>query len=451
MFGWLVAALVLFALLPARRAVIAGVIFAWLFLPVATYNLNFIPDFNKEHATIYGLILGILIFDPNRLFHYKPKWIDLFILIFIFVHVPTSIVNGLGPYDGLTQAFNRLLRWGVPFFIGRLYFSDVRAMRDLISWVVLGGLIYMPLCLYEVRMSPQLHRFFYGYYPQSFAQAIRYGGFRPMVFMEHGLMVGMWMAVATLCALGLWRLCHVRTFYRMPMGLIVAALFVTTILCKSTGASLLLIIGSVIILSAGWMRPHYAIIGLALLCVGFVSLRASGIWSGQGLVPVVETVLSSDRAGSLQYRLDHEKMLLEKAQAQPILGWGGWGRSRVFSDSGEDIATSDSMWIIIFGANGLVGLFGAIGGILAPVFMLPRKIRPRFWSHPGLAPAMIIALILTLWMIDNLFNDMPQPVFFVMMGGLAGMGRVVLARRVQRRQEEPEEEAPLSQPAYRGT
>lgn len=446
MFGWLVVALVLFALLPPRRAVIAGVIFAWLFLPVATYDLNFIPDFNKEHATIYGLLLGIIVFDPNRFFHYRPKWIDLFILLFIFVHVPTSLVNGLGAYDGLTQAFNRLLRWGVPYLIGRMYFSDVRAMRDLVSWVVLGGLIYMPLCLFEVRMSPQLHRVLYGYDPQPFVQAIRYGGYRPMVFMEHGLMVGMWMAVATLCALGLWRVCRVRRFYGVPMGVIVGALFVTTILCKSTGASVLLLAGAGVILGARWIRPHYAIIGLALVCVGFVTLRAAGVWSGQGLVPVAETLFSADRAGSLQFRLTQEEMLLQKAQARPVLGWGGWGRSRVFDDTGYDVATSDSMWIIVFGANGAAGLIGIIGAILAPVFLLPRKMAPRFWTHPGLAPAMFVALILTLWMVDNLFNDMPQPVFYVMMGGLAGMGRVVLVRRVRRQPDESEEE-PLSQPA----
>ena len=60
---------------------------------------------------------------------------------------------------------------------------------------VLGGLIYVPLCLFEVRMSPQLHNMVYGFAQHSFGQTVRGGGWRPMVFMQHGLAVGLFMSV----------------------------------------------------------------------------------------------------------------------------------------------------------------------------------------------------------------------------------------------------------------
>ena len=36
-------------------------------------------------------------------------------------------------------------------------------LRDLCLSIIIGGVIYLPLCLYEIRMSPQLHSIFYGF------------------------------------------------------------------------------------------------------------------------------------------------------------------------------------------------------------------------------------------------------------------------------------------------
>ena len=62
----------------------------------------------------------------------------------------------------------------------------------------------MPLCLYEIRMSPQLHYLVYGFYPSFFGMSVRFGGYRPTVFLQHGLAVGMWMTSASLVGVWLW-------------------------------------------------------------------------------------------------------------------------------------------------------------------------------------------------------------------------------------------------------
>ena len=65
-----------------------------------------------------------------------------------------------------------------------------------------------------------------------------------MVFLQHGLMVGMWMVTATLAGLALWQAGIVRHIRGIPMWVFVALLFVTTIMCRSSGAIVLLGVAS---------------------------------------------------------------------------------------------------------------------------------------------------------------------------------------------------------------
>ena len=62
--------------------------------------------------------------------------------------------------------------------------------------------------------------------------------------------------------------------------------------------------------------------------------------------------------------------------------------------------------------------------MLVPVarFMFVRP--PSTWSQPACAPAVACAVVVVLYMIDNLMNAMHNPVFILMAGGLAGLARV---------------------------
>ncbi len=88
--------LVLFAVMPPRRAVIASFVGAWLFLPLVGYALPGLPDYTKMSATCYGVLLGMLLFDGARLFQFRPSWIDLPIVVWCLVPLASSISNGLG-------------------------------------------------------------------------------------------------------------------------------------------------------------------------------------------------------------------------------------------------------------------------------------------------------------------------------------------------------------------
>src|SRR5439155_21163091 len=97
----------------------------------------------------------------------------------------------------------------------------------------IGGLVYVPLCWFEVRMSPQLHVWVYGVRHHAFVQQMRDGGYRPMVFMQHGLMVAMWMAMTSLIGCWLWKAKTIRQIGDVPMYVLVPAMLLTVYLCKS--------------------------------------------------------------------------------------------------------------------------------------------------------------------------------------------------------------------------
>ncbi|MBX7258081.1 MAG: O-antigen ligase domain-containing protein, partial [Candidatus Hydrogenedentes bacterium] len=428
LFGWPLVLLALFLVLPSRRATIAAFLFAWLFLPVAEYNIVGLPDWNKMSATSIGIFVATILFDPTRIVQLRPRWIDAAMLLLCICPFFSSITNNLGVYDGLSSVFRQIVRWGLPYIVGRMYFSDVEGMRELMIGVFIGGLIYAPLCWFEIRFSPQLHRIFYGYHQHGFGQTIRYGGYRPMVFMEHGLMVGMWMVSAALSGLALWRSGTLRHLFGFPTWPMVAVLLLTALLCKSTGAIGVLFIGLGALAVIYYLRVNVAIPAIAFVSVAYILLRASGLWSGEQLVDYANLIVGEERAGSLETRIRNENLLGARAREQWLFGWGGWNRSRITDAAGRDISITDSQWIITFGVTGVVGLLGLFGSILFPALVLSWRAHPFTWAHAAVIPYALAALLLALWMVDNTVNAMFNPIYLLMAGGLAGMTPIVFVR-----------------------
>ena len=187
LFGWIPVVILLFSALPARRAVLASYILGWLFLPVFKYDLPALPPYSKLTATSYGILMAVFLFDARRVLSFKMHPLDLPMVAWCLCPLVTSLTNGLGVYDGLSSVLDQTLTWGVPYFIGRLYFRRPEDLRELAIALVIGGMLYLPLCLWEIRMSPRLHQLVYGFRQHSFAQTVRFGGWRPMLFMQHGL------------------------------------------------------------------------------------------------------------------------------------------------------------------------------------------------------------------------------------------------------------------------
>ena len=109
--------------------------------------------------------------------------------------------------------------------------------------ILLGGLIYVPLCLFEIRMSPQLHSILLRFLAARRHGDTRFGGWRPSVFLECGLELGLWMTATCLVGFVLWHQGRQRRVYGLPVLPLLFVLLVTTVLCKSTGALALLVMG----------------------------------------------------------------------------------------------------------------------------------------------------------------------------------------------------------------
>jgi len=418
--GWIPVVLAFFACLPARRAAIVAVLVGWLVLPVATYPLHGFPDASKTSATCLGVLLGIVIFDPRRLMALRPRWVDVPMLVWCVCPVASSLSNGLGTYDGLSGAFDHAVEWGVPYMVGRLYCADPEGLRELAIGVVLGALLYMPLCLVELVWGPAVHQWVYGYVPQPLSEAVRFGGWRPTIFLQHGLMLALWMAAAALTAAWTWSTGALPRLGSVRTGVWTAALVVTTLALKSVNGWVLLGLGAAVLWSIKRFQAWVPLCLVLILPSAYVAARATGCWTGDSLVTWVAATVGPDRAQSVQFRVVNEQRLVDRARQRWVVGWGGWGRALAPAPGGKPL-TPDSLWIIAFGNYGLVGLASVGAALLVPVVVFWMRVPIWLWTLPRLAPAAVLALVVALYAIDNCFNAMVNPVYMLAAGGLAGV------------------------------
>jgi hypothetical protein len=429
MIAWLPIVFYLFTIYGPRKAVIVSFIGGLLFLPQrAGFPLPLIPDYEGMVATCYGIVLAIVIHDSQRLREFKPRWIDLPMLIWCICPIFSSLTNGLGFYDGINEAITQAVTWGLPYFLGRFYLNNLAAQRELALNIIKGGLLYVPLCLYEGRMSPQLHNILYGYYPHTsgIAQSYRLGGYRPMVFMEHGLMVGMWMMMVTLVAFWLWQAKTLSTIWHIPIERWVIVITLTFIWCRSTGAYGYLLYGLIILFSAKWLHSRLFLLLLIIGIIYYLYTSATGHFDSEGIISFVGKITNPERSQSLEFRFDNEALLADHARNKLLFGWGGWGRNRLYAENWhgifEDLAVTDSLWIIAFGINGLLGLVSLITSLILPIISFCFVGYPvKTWFDPKVAPAAVLATTLLLFILDCLLNDMFNPVFPLISGGLSGL------------------------------
>jgi hypothetical protein len=238
--------------------------------------------------------------------------------------------------------------------------------------------------------------------------------------MEHGLAVGLWMAAASLIGVWVWYTGAVRRVLSLPMGFVVAALLVTFVLCKSLGAMAILAGVCVALFAARWLRVRTVLMALAAIPVLYVADRVAGTGVTWRAVDAA-AIVSPERARSLQTRLTNEVLLVEKAMERPVFGWGGWGRSRVHDDEGKDISTTDGLWVITLGCQGMVGLAGLLGWELLPALAVIRRVRRGSLGSAEAAAPLALSVVLLMVAIDSLPNAPSLPVYMVISGGLASL------------------------------
>ncbi|WP_299681646.1 hypothetical protein [uncultured Roseobacter sp.] len=429
------------------------VIFAgYMFLPVKfAIDFPMIPPMDKHAIPVMTIMAGVLLFAtlresaPNQP-GLLPKSLLARILIGLVVlgAIGTAITNGdrivtpqevkrpLSLYDGVSMAIGYVILI-LPVLIGRKYFARAETHRLILIVFCIAACIYALPALFEVRMSPRLNRWIYGFTPHDWRMHVRGGGWRPMVFLEHGLRVSLFFALGLIAAVGLFRMGWKVGFTMVAS----AGLAVTLVLTKSLGA---VIIAALIVPLVFFLNTRLLILAAAV--IGTIVLTYP-ILRGGGYVPIDKALelaarVDEKRAGSLRVRVENEEIMLARAAERPVFGWGGFGRSRVRNEKGNDITTADGYWVIMIGRVGWVHYIGEFGLMTAPMVLLFLQ-RRRLGITRDTA---ILSIIVAANMIDLIPNSGHSPILFLIVGALWG--------RLERGPEDDDGEGGLDPPEQDG-
>ena len=445
---WPLVTLVMFRRWRIERALIWSLLGAYLFLPPppAAFDFPLMPPLTKESLPSVATYLICLAVCGRRAPLLPEGWLARgLVLVFVFCPVATVLTNtepvffgaiglpALGLKDMMAQVLLQFILL-LPFLMARQHLASPQGLRELVIAIALGGLIYSVPMLVEVRLSPQINVWVYGYFQHSFEQMIRQGGFRPIVFLYHGLWVAFYTVMAIVCALALAR----EADERRRVLWLGAALYlgVVLVLSKSLGS---LLFGVALAPMALLLPVH-----LQIRIAGLMALVAIAypVLKGAGAIPVdwmIEQAgkISPERAGSLQFRFDNEDILMERALEKPFFGWGSWGRNQIFDPvSGEILTVTDGRWIILIGIFGWVGYLAEFGLIALPILMLWRYGRclPEAGWVRLVGP---VALLLAVNLVDMIPNATLTPLTWLFAGAVLGLAEAARGRSHLHRRQSP--------------
>lgn len=425
---WPLVVVVLFRRYPPTIAVIWSILGGYLFLPpVVNIDLPVIPPLDKSSIPVFTAWLAA--------WGIRGKWVPLLppdwpgriaALVFLLWPLPSIIGNpepiarvivgeipGLRLYDAVSfisrQVF-MLMMMG----LGREFLSGEESRRQLVKAFMLAGLVYTLPMLLEIRLSPQLNTWIYGFFQHDFQQMMREGGFRPIVFLDHGLWVAFFTVMALLCTVMMARYAELQNRTRLRFAVI--WIFVVLVLCKSLGSlmfALLLVPVTALLSPKTQLRLALLMGAIAVL---YPIWRTSPLFPHEALVNWALSV-SADRAQSLEYRLDNEAVLVQRAFEKAWTGWGGFGRNLLYDpDTGRATTVTDGRWIITLGTLGWPGFLAEFGLMLLP--LLQHAFSRKTSAGPATA---VLALILGVNMIDMLPNASLTPLTWLIVGALTPM------------------------------
>ena len=439
---WPAVAWVLWRRLDPARALIWTLLGAYMLLPpLVSFDLPVMPDLDKVAIpNIMAALLAVFLLRDRISFLPVAPVGKVMMAIFVLSPIATVLTNsdpvrlfqidipGTRIYDSVASIGNQFILL-LPFFLGRRYLATPEAMRAILVALVAGGLVYSVPMIVESRLSPQLNIWVYGFFQHDFAQAIRSGGFRPFVFMPHGLWVAFF---AVMCAMSAAALFRIGPAERRPMQLLIwLYLCVMVVICKSLGPLIyaLTLMPLIVLLPRRWQVLVAA--GLALIVMTYPLLRGAHLVPLDAILRFAESI-SQERAASLAFRITNEETLLARAQERLWFGWGGYGRNLIRDYfSGRILTIPDGGWIIAMGTYGWFGYLAEFGLLVLPLLLLGREVlrMPEASVSPYTA---CVALIYAANLVDLLPNDTLIPLTWMMAGALMGHAEALQAVRKAR-------------------
>jgi len=427
---WPLVSIKLYMVKTIQQATLWTIILGIMILP-SRLEIDFpgIPAIDKDFIIVFSVIVGCWVIKGEKIIiFFGGKAVQLCVLLMFLVPFITvelnqdlimlnnRVIPGLSHYDALTYVVDQVM-FVFPIFIGRKIFRTYENQVQLFKFLVVAGLVYSFPILLEVRLSPKFNSLVYGYFPHSFIQQKRQGGFRPIVFMGHGLWVAFFMVVVAISASALRA--SAKNISKLSSGYIGIYFLIILILCKSI-ASLVYGVFSVFIIK--FLSPKIQVkisVLLVLLALTYPTMSIMKIFPHQMISEFSESI-DQDRAQSLMFRFDNEKILLEHGLMRPYFGWGGWGRNRVYDNlTDEDITVTDGRWIITFGKFGWFGFISEFGLIAISVFGVNSVIN-KIESEKEVRLLAAHSLLIGVILIDQLPNATLAPWLWLLVGGLFG-------------------------------
>lgn len=438
---WPFICLLLFRTQKLERALIWSVLGGYLFLPPLTeFNLPLVPAMDKVSIPNLSVLL-IMVFGMTEKVRLWPesRVAQFLVAGFILCAIPTVLTNGdpilfqvlegAGPITFLVDQLpgqsvrdigsvliGQLLMI-VPFLLARQFLASEDGLREILRALMIGALIYSIPSLIEIRLSPQMNVWVYGFFQHSFEQTMRAGGFRPIVFLPHGLWLALFVCVAAMSAAALAP--QTKPIDRWKVYLATGYIFVLLILCKSMAALAYGLVLIPIILFAPLRWQLRIALAFAIVAIIYPMLRNMQVIPLDAILAQAEAI-SAERAASLEYRFNNEEQLLARAAEKPLFGWGGWGRGLVRDpETGEILTIPDGRWIIIFGTFGWLGYVCEMGLLALPVILV--WLSQRKADAAPISPYLpALCLILGITMMDMLLNATLTPLTWLTAGAILG-------------------------------
>jgi hypothetical protein len=270
--------------------------------------------------------------------------------------------------------------------------------------------------LLEVRLSPQLNIWIYGYFQHNFEQMMRGDGFRPIVFLYHGLWVAFFAMTSVLAAVALLRSEHAKR--RFTLMATAVFLFTVLILCKSMASILYALAFAPMVLFLGTRMQIRLAALLAFVALAYPLAKGADLVPHDRLVAMAERV-DAERANSMRFRFDNETILLDRAERKPLFGWGIWSRHHVLDEnSGEILTVTDGRWVLVIGTLGWIGFLAEFGLLALPMVLMWWRTRGGIEAVSPLVGPLI--LILGINVFDLIPNATITPLTWLIAGAVLG-------------------------------
>ena len=433
LLSWPVVALFLYKTRPIAHATLWTILGAYLLLPVgAVIKFKMIPGFDKDSIPSLAALFGcVIISGRSKRFFYGFGLAEMLIVTLLIcpfvtcqlnddpIRVGRLVLPGLDSYEAGSAVIAQAIVL-IPFFLGRQILRNRTDTEEILRVLVIAGLIYSLPTLFEIRFSPQLHTWVYGYFPQEFgfAQEVRGGGFRAVVFMGHGLLVSFFFCTTALAAAAFWRTNTQVIRMRLPASGITAYLSIVLLLCKTASST---VYAAVLVPLVRFTGPKMQL-SIAVLLVSvallYPTLRAADLVPTNAALDLAG-LISSDRRASLETRFTNENKLLERASQRFLFGWGRYGRSLIYAERGNETNLPDGWWVVTMGEFGFIGFLAQFGLLALPVFTAARALRFAESTKDKVFLS-ALTLILAINIFDLLPNSSIRPWTWLIAGAVLG-------------------------------